>query len=178
PSVVSLGAYDVTEGLDNVLSFLERHAVVSTFFVPLDIAKRYPDAVQRLVAGGHGVGLHGDDHVPLNPDTPSDVERAKLSTWKSELEDIVGASVHGYRAPLYAATVNTRFLLPELGFTFSSNMMDSTRAYRLNAPDRSLVEFPIHWSLDDGPYLLYSAFPPNYRQFYSSDEIYRIWFPE
>src|SRR5690606_34964155 len=114
----------------------------------------------------------------MDPDTPPAVERAKLYSWKSELEDIVGVRVHGYRAPLYAATVNTRFLLAELGFTFSSNMMDSTNVYRLNAPDRSLVEFPIHWSLDDGPYLLFSTSPPNYRQFYSSDEIFRIWFPE
>lgn len=45
-----------------VLDVLQQHGVTATFFVVADKAVRYPAVVQRMVAEGHEVALHGWHH--------------------------------------------------------------------------------------------------------------------
>lgn len=52
-----------TPGLtDAVLDALGRHKIQATFFLLADKARRCPELVQRIVAEGHLLGLHGEDH--------------------------------------------------------------------------------------------------------------------
>lgn len=52
-----------TPGLtDAVLDLLQRHGVQATFFLLAQKARRHPDLVRRIVAEGHLIGLHGEDH--------------------------------------------------------------------------------------------------------------------
>jgi len=48
-----------------VLEILRERGIVATFFVLGEKARAYPDVVREIVAGGHGLGLHGHTHDRL-----------------------------------------------------------------------------------------------------------------
>jgi peptidoglycan/xylan/chitin deacetylase (PgdA/CDA1 family) len=52
----------VEEGLPWLLDALARAHAPATFFVTGEVARRFPDAVRRIVADGHELGCHGDTH--------------------------------------------------------------------------------------------------------------------
>ena len=56
-----------------VLDILASHGVKATFFVLGREAERYPHLLERTVADGHEVGLHGYDHTHL--DLPGQMNR-------------------------------------------------------------------------------------------------------
>ena len=41
---------------------LEKYDVKATFFIPGEVARRYPDAVKMIFQKGHEIGCHGDQH--------------------------------------------------------------------------------------------------------------------
>lgn len=53
----------VTEGTPLLLALLAAEAVVATFFVTGELARRFPDTVRAILAAGHEVGSHGDTHA-------------------------------------------------------------------------------------------------------------------
>ncbi len=52
----------VTEGTPRVLSLLARLGIKGTFFTTGDVARRFPQVIERIVAEGHELGCHGDTH--------------------------------------------------------------------------------------------------------------------
>lgn len=48
-----------------VLAILRERGVVATFFVLGEKVRAHPDVVREIVAGGHGLGLHGHTHDRL-----------------------------------------------------------------------------------------------------------------
>ena len=56
---------------------MARHGVRATFFVLGENVARHPDFLRRIVAEGHGVGIHGYHHVPF-----------VLLSWKGVGEEI------------------------------------------------------------------------------------------
>src|SRR5262245_28076948 len=52
----------VTEGAPRLLDLLAAEGVPATFFTTGDVARRYPETVEAIVAGGHELGCHGDSH--------------------------------------------------------------------------------------------------------------------
>jgi peptidoglycan-N-acetylglucosamine deacetylase len=48
-----------------VLDVLQRHGARATFFLVGRAARRHPELVERIVAGGHAIGHHTLDHVSL-----------------------------------------------------------------------------------------------------------------
>lgn len=177
PAVLSSGRYDVGTGLDLVLETLAARGIRTTFFVPTVVAHTHPTAVRRIVAAGHEIAMHGDDHTPL-PDRSPDAEARHLRRLKDDLEDASQVEVLGYRAPLYDVTDHTRAILAELGCTFSSNHMDAVHPYRVDTPRGAVAEVPVHWMLDDGPHLLFSSSPPNHRQFLTNSQVGEMWTAE
>ena len=53
------------EGTPAVLEALAAGGATATFFVVGEQVRRRPELVQRIVAAGHEVALHGDRHVLL-----------------------------------------------------------------------------------------------------------------
>src|SRR5690349_11802564 len=49
-------------GVPRLLSLLAEENVPATFFTTGDVARRYPELIQRIVAEGHELGCHGDSH--------------------------------------------------------------------------------------------------------------------
>lgn len=175
PGVMSLGEYDVGEGLASVLDWLDSNGLSSTFFVPSDVATSYPDPVAEIVRRGHEIGCHGTDHVPIDVDVSRDQELELLRRATDVLQDVTQQRPISYRAPMYGVTGNTWSILHELGYRCSSNLMDSIHPY---VHDNGIVEVPVHWSLDDGLYFLVSYHPANHRVPRSSREVADIWLEE
>lgn len=152
PGVMSHQSYGPLVGVPRILDVLDRHGVVSTFFVPGYTAERYPGVVRDIVAAGHEIAHHGYLHETLDGvDRPT--EAAYLDRGLEALERVAGVRPVGYRAPMWEPTWATPGLLAERGFLYDSSLMDADYPYELAVSSvegvASLVEIPIQWALDD-----------------------------
>ena len=154
-SVMSHQAYGPLVGVPRLLGMLERHRIRSTFFVPGYTAHRYPAVVKDIVAAGHEVAHHGYLHEQPTA-VSAEEEAANLDRGLQALEEVAGVRPVGYRAPMWDLSWRSPALLAERGFLYDSSLMDADVPYELAvgsgaAPStqRSLVEIPIQWALDD-----------------------------
>ncbi len=148
-SVMSHQAYGPLVGVPRILSLLSRHEVRSTFFVPGYTAERYPDVIRAIVDAGHEIAHHGYLHesmAGLSEQAEADI----LDRGIDALEAVTGQRPVGYRAPMWELNWHSPALLADRGFLYDSSLMDADHPYELAVPsDRSLVEIPIQWALDD-----------------------------
>lgn len=152
PGVMSHQSYGPLVGVPRILDILDRHGVVSTFFVPGYTAERYPGVVRDIVAAGHEVAHHGYLHETLQGVEPG-TEAGFLDMGLEALERVAGVRPIGYRAPMWEPSWATPRLLAERGFLYDSSLMDADVPYELAVSDvagvDSIVEIPIQWALDD-----------------------------
>ena len=81
-----------------VLEILDRHQVKSTFFVLAANARRHPDVLRAVVAGGHTVAVHGVTHKKIHRDDQASVER-ELTAAIDELSALGAPPARLYRPP-------------------------------------------------------------------------------
>src|SRR5438105_1862210 len=91
-----------------VLDFLDERGVRGTFFVVGAVAEDQHDLVREVSARGHELGLHGWRHVPLTEIGRDDLQR-DVARGKAVLEDIAGAPVRGFRAPMFSLVARSRW---------------------------------------------------------------------
>lgn len=176
-STMSHQAYGPKVGVPRLLNVLERAGVRSTFFVPGFTARRYPDTVRAIVAAGHEVGWHNDMHEP--PYTlAEDEERAILERGAEILEPLTGGRPRGYRAPWWELNERTPELLAATGFAYDSSMMDDDIPYRLDTPAGTLIELPVHWSLDDWEQYAFLPEPDIGSQIEPPSKVLELWSTE
>lgn len=130
------------------LSWLESHGARGTVFVVGQLAAEQPDLVREIADAGHEIALHGYRHVPIE-DLGQASFADELRRGKSLLEDLTGAPVDGYRAPIFSLTCRTPWAveaLAEAGFAYTSSVLpaDSPLFGIADAPQR-----PFRWK--DGP---------------------------
>ncbi|KWX66691.1 polysaccharide deacetylase [Mycobacterium sp. NAZ190054] len=150
-SVMSHQAYGPLTGIPRILNLLDQHQIRSTFFVPGHTADRYPQAVRSIVAAGHEIAHHGYLHEQPTALT-LEQEIDALDRGLAALADVAGVRPLGYRAPMWDLSWRTPALLAERDFLYDSSLMDADHPYELAiipGADRSLVEIPIQWALDD-----------------------------
>ena len=114
----------VVRNTEKVLDLLAQHNTKATFFIVGWIADRFPRLVQTIHSQGHPIGCHSYWHRKVYDMTPEDF-RAETGKVKSILENIIGESVLGYRAPSYSITGRSLWaidILKELGFTYDSSI--------------------------------------------------------
>ena len=150
PGVMSHQAYGPLVGVPRLLRVLDRRGVRATFFVPGYTAERYPAVVRDVVAAGHEVASHGYLHESLQG-APPEVERRWFDRGLEALERVAGVRPVGHRAPMWEPSWYTPELLHERGLLYDSSLMDAEVPYELAVAGgtASVVEIPIHWSLDD-----------------------------
>ena len=170
PGVLSIGAYGARVGVSLILDTLARHGVRATFFVVGRNAELYPELVKRMIAEGHEVAIHGYTHTPPAQLSPQEEER-ELVMARNALE-AVGATISGYRSPSWDVSPVTLDLLTRHRLEYSSQFMADIRPYRHE--DRTLIELPIQWVLDDWPYF---AFGPGQmdRPIQAAGPVETIW---
>lgn len=139
--------------LRRILAALEGTSSTATFFVLGWVARSSPGLVREIVAAGHEVGCHGDEHRRVwemsLPEFRSDLDRAKKS-----LEDVTGGPVRSFRAPEWSMRTpeNPAFtVLAEQGFDVDSSLMavpplgpvtNPRKPTRLETPAGSILELP------------------------------------
>jgi peptidoglycan/xylan/chitin deacetylase (PgdA/CDA1 family) len=171
PTPISRGEFGLV-GLARILDLLNGHAIRSTFFVPGVVIEMFPDACERIVAGGHEIGHHGYTHVP-----PASLSREReeegLVKGNAAITRVTGKAARGYRSPSWDLSPHTIELLLAHGFVYESSMMgnDYTPYYarkgdeiRLEEPcvwgtPTGLIEMPISWTLDDYPHFEFVRTP-------------------
>ena len=116
--------YRAEASTQRILELLASESVRATFFVLGWIARRSPQLVRAIHAGGHEVACHGLTHQMVIRQSPEQF-RAETIEAKQCLEDAIGAPVRGYRAATYSITRESLWaldILAELGFTYDSSI--------------------------------------------------------
>jgi peptidoglycan-N-acetylglucosamine deacetylase len=148
-SVMSHQAYGPRTGVPRLLRILDRTGVRATFFVPGYTAERWPAVVRSIRDAGHEIGHHGYLHESVAA-VPAEAEEQMLLRGLAALDAVAGILPTGWRAPMWESSWSSAALLAKHGFRYDSSLMDADQPYLVAAgPGASLVELPIHWSLDD-----------------------------
>jgi polysaccharide deacetylase family protein (PEP-CTERM system associated) len=119
----SLGSR-VEANTQRLLDLLAERRVRATFFVLGWVARRHPNLVRQIAAGGHEIASHGMEHRPVYSQTP-EIFREETQACKSLLEELVQAPVTGYRAATFSITSATLWALDILageGFRYDSSV--------------------------------------------------------
>jgi peptidoglycan-N-acetylglucosamine deacetylase len=152
---LSEARFGATRGVPRILDFLERMDLRATFYVPGEVADMHTDLVKAIVAAGHAIGHHG--HVHLYPDRATATEqRAEIEAGLEALDRCVRVRPLGYRCPGWELTPYTLGLLDEFRFRWDSSCMGDDRPYVERHGSASLLELPVHWSLDDWVYFIFT----------------------
>ncbi len=118
---------DCTPGILDVLAERGAHA---TFFVLMRRVRAAPELVQRMVADGHDVALHGEDHRRLTQ-FPSRTVTRTLQAARDELEAHTGGPVRWFRPPYGAQTPLTSRAIRRAGLRsvlWSASLLDGRDA--------------------------------------------------
>jgi polysaccharide deacetylase family protein (PEP-CTERM system associated) len=107
-----------------LLDQLDEHNILATFFVVGQLAISQPRLVRRIAERGHEVGSHSWDHRRLHQHTPASF-RWDVRKSRDALEQTVGQSVVGYRAPTFSIIAEHSWaidVLAEEGFLYDSSI--------------------------------------------------------
>ena len=149
-TTLSEGRFGVTRGLPRILALLARHGIRGTFFVPGYTAELHPDAVTAILADGHEIGHHGYLHL-RNDLVSAGEQRTEIERGLEALAAAGAPRPAGYRSPAWEMTPETLSLLVEYGFGYDSSCMGDDRPYLETWDGDTILELPVHWSLDDWP---------------------------
>jgi polysaccharide deacetylase family protein (PEP-CTERM system associated) len=140
-----------------LLDLFDESKIRATFFVLGGVARRSPELIREIAGRGHEVASHGMSHKLVFNQTPEEFASETYES-KALLEDIIGASVLGYRASTYSITNRSLWaldILNEAGFAYDSSIFpirhdvygipDASQVpSRIATPKgASIVEFPM-----------------------------------
>lgn len=114
----------VERNTDLILGILDEYKVKATFFILGWVAEKYPQLILRIVEQGHKVASHGYLHQRITLQDRKTF-RQDIRRSKGILEDQIGMTVLGYRAPSYSITRQTDWAFDELleaGFQYDSSI--------------------------------------------------------
>lgn len=172
----SRGLYGPEEGLDRCLRVLKETGINATFFVPGQIAERYPELVRRIAAEGHELGYHGYAHES-EIGYPYEKEVENMERSEQILERLCGKKIVGHRGCYNIIQPYTMELIRSRGYKYSSVMKDRDWAYLHPAQEGEapLVELPTEHTLDDITYFYFSYCKPVNKSNYTSEYVMGIW---
>jgi len=120
--------YELTflEPLRRILEIFENHGVKSTFFVLGEVAKSYPEVVEKIYDFGHEIASHGYCHKDLTRVNKNDFEKMEKMN-RELLAKITGHNPKGFRSPMF--NVNTAILnsLEKIGYSYDSSVVPSIK---------------------------------------------------
>lgn len=121
--------------VDELLKIFKDNHVYATFFVLGCVAEKHPELIREIEKQGHEIASHGYGHQLVYKQTKEgfkeDVQKSKQI-----LEDVIGQSIYGYRAPSWSIIEDSLWaldILEELGFMYTSSIFP-TQNYLYGIP--------------------------------------------
>ncbi|MBN3838772.1 polysaccharide deacetylase [Burkholderia sp. Ac-20349] len=153
------GQYGNRVAVPKILAMLAKYDVPATFYVPAVVAMLYPEEQQRIIAGGHEIGIHGWIHE-LNSVLPYETERELMLRSADKLEEVTRKRPVGVRTASWDFSPKTLKIIKEMGLTYDSSLMADVDCYELelDGTPTDIVELPVEWSRDDAVYLVTHRF--------------------
>ena len=174
PSLMSAREYGPSVAAPRILDLLERYGLRASFYIPGFVAETHPDLVKDIHARGHEIAHHGYMHEP--PATLTrDAEAAVLDRGIDILAGLTGEAPAGYRSPSWELSEHSLELLADRDFVYDSSLMGDDIPYIVNVDDRTIVEIPVHWELDDAPYFTYAPSLGARFPMASPSHVYDVW---
>ncbi len=142
--------------VERLATLFERYESRGTFFVLGWTVAYLAPLLRALVQQGHEIACHGQDHQHIGRLTPQQL-RDDLAAARRRIEDAVGVTVRGYRAPTFSVTLQTAWALDAIidaGFDYDSSIFPIRHdrygipaaprtPFRAVAPSgRSILELP------------------------------------
>lgn len=134
---------------DKILEILAGVDVRATFFVLGWVARYSPRLIKKIAALGHEIASHGYGHQRV-PTQSRQEFREDVRQSKALLEDLIGESVNGYRAPSYSICLNSLWAFDELveaGYTYDSSVFPIQHDF-YGIPDWPRFPFPLQRTAD------------------------------
>jgi polysaccharide deacetylase family protein (PEP-CTERM system associated) len=136
------------KNIELIIDLLEEQGIVATFFVVGEIAEKFPQVINMIMAAGHEVAFHSWSHLPL-----WEINAISLAEEIVKFKEIFPDCI-GYRAPSFSLNNKTSWalkVLRENGFRYDSSIFPSLtplygvpgapiRPYRPSIFDVSKVE--------------------------------------
>lgn len=144
-------------GFRNFLAFCDEHSITATLFVIADSVRnpQRRQALREAAALGHEIASHTLTHRYL-PTLSSAEKRLEIGESRQLLEQEIGVSVGGFRAPGYRIDRESLEILAECGYAYDSSAfpnakfaaalgtsVDALMAPHEPLPGSSLVEWPM-----------------------------------
>lgn len=161
PKTLSMGDYGVKRGLDRVLKTFRDHEITGTFFVPGLIAKKHPEAIEKILKDGHELAFHGHTHRPMHTLSKDEIEE-EFAIGTEILTKVSGRHPAGFRAPEGEVTKEVFEAAVRYGYAYSSSLYDNDVPYWHKNLSGELLEIPLNWDIHDFPYFAFNygpAFP-------------------
>ena len=137
---------ELEEQTARMLSILSAARVRATFFIVGEVARFFPDLVNRIEEGGHEIALHSHDHRRLDGLT-RDEFAADLDRGLEALAEAGITNVRGYRAPEFSITKRNLWalgVLVEKGFEYDSSIFPVRhRRYGIPGFGRDISRVPL-----------------------------------
>lgn len=160
----------IYDGIEKILTELEKRNIKGTFFCLGWIAEKHPDVIRQIHAQGHHIGCHSYQHeLAFRFDREgfkNDTEKAKKL-----IEDVIGESVDAYRAPGFSITKKNIWaleVLSELGFKYDCSILPAPHDYG-GFPDFGVAK-PVLLKLKNGAQL--KEFPINVRSVFGKHLVF------
>ncbi|MCP8615268.1 polysaccharide deacetylase family protein [Salirhabdus salicampi] len=174
-SLLSIGTYGRTVGLNRILTLLSENDLKANFFVPGAVANIDPTVIERIVEKNHPIGHHGYFHERLD-DLTFEEEEEIIVKGREAIKKYAGYYPEGYRAPLWEINRHTPSLLKKYDFRFDSSLMGNDVPYTIDGGhNEKILEIPVTWLLDDWEQFAFSAEPPIGFSIEEPDKVYRLW---
>ena len=174
PSLMSMREYGPSVAAPRILDLLERRGIPASFYIPGYVAETHEALVRDIRARGHEVAHHGYMHEP--PATLSRAEEADvLDRGIDILERLAGERPRGYRSPSWELSEHSLELLADRGFLYDSSLMGDDVPYLIHVDERTIVEIPVQWELDDAPYFNYAPSLEMRPVMASPSQVYDVW---
>lgn len=173
-----LGRSGMRYGLPRLLDTLRAYGVRATFFVPGEVARRYPQEVRRIADEGHEIACRGMEHEVYAELSPA-AQEDSLRRAAAAIEEVCGVRPEGFRMPTGEITEETLRIAASLGFRWSSSLSDRDIPYR--RAGSGLIELPIHWVNKDLPYFTFAfdpPIPPGQARSAAMDDVLQNWLYE
>lgn len=125
-----------------VIPFLKKMAdegVYLTVFVLEDVTRENPKVIKQIAELGHEIACHGQEHELVYQLSVDEFEK-RIGESKMVLDEIVGYSIQGYRAPCFSMENEKLDILWELGFTYDASLIRFKEHKLYNVMDMSAFD--------------------------------------